>query len=63
MGFDKGHVDGVDEISGGKVENLVARAIIAVPNKHTTKIFWGECIYVAVFQTEVGCASEDLVVR
>jgi hypothetical protein len=63
LGFDKGHVDGVDELSGGKVENLVARAIIAVSNKHATKIFRGEFIYVAVFQTEVGRASEDLVVR
>jgi hypothetical protein len=39
--LNKHGVDGVNEVTGGKVENPISRAIIAAPNKHTAERFVG----------------------
>jgi hypothetical protein len=41
-------MDDTNEFAGGKVENPQPRAIIAVPNEHTTKLFGRELFLRAV---------------
>jgi hypothetical protein len=47
-GLNELDVDGTDELPGGKVQNPIARTVVAVPDEHATKGFWGELIHVAV---------------
>jgi hypothetical protein len=39
LGLDERDVDGANGFAGGKVENPVFRAIIAIPNEHAAKRF------------------------
>jgi hypothetical protein len=37
LGFNECDMDCANEFAGGKIENPVSRAIIAVPNEHVAK--------------------------
>jgi hypothetical protein len=37
--FNKSDPDDTDEFAGGEVENQISKAIIALPNEHTTRCF------------------------
>jgi hypothetical protein len=39
LGFNERDMDGANGFACGKVENLVSRAIIVVPNEHAAKRF------------------------
>jgi hypothetical protein len=39
MRFNERDMDGPNEFSSGEVENIVARAIIAIPNEHAKERF------------------------
>jgi hypothetical protein len=58
--LNEGNMDSANEFPRGEVEKPVARAIIVISNEHAAEGFGRQFVPIAILQTEVSRATDDL---